>query len=70
MYYKGSKLECEAYNTKVVEGEKYSGSTLRWANVRKRNLKDEYAILSNSKYTSTLNSMESLPSDWYESSHI
>tara|TARA_R110002110_G_scaffold7307_5_gene37122 strand:+ start:975 stop:1187 length:213 start_codon:yes stop_codon:yes gene_type:complete len=70
MYYTGSKSECEAYNTKVVKGEKYSGSTLRWANVRKRNLKDEYAILAHSKYTSTLNSMESLPSDWHKSSHI
>jgi hypothetical protein len=70
MYLTGTKLECEAYNAKVVKGEKYSGLTLNWADVTKRNLKDEYAILANSKYTSTLNSMESLPSDWHKSNHI
>jgi hypothetical protein len=68
MYYTGTESECESYNTKVVEGEKYSGSTLRWAKVTKRDLKDEYAILANGKYTSTLNSIESLPSDWYPES--
>ena len=70
MYYTGTKLECEEYNDKVVKGEKYSGSTLRWADVTKRNLKDEFAILANTKYTSTLNSIEYLPSDWHKSNHL
>jgi len=70
MYYTGTESECEAYNKKVVKGEKYSGLTINWADVTKRNLKDEYAILANSKYTSTLNLIESLPSDWYKSNHI
>jgi hypothetical protein len=68
MYYTGTKLECEAYNDKVVKGEKYTGTTLRWADVTKRDLKEEYAILANAKYSSTLSSIESLPSDWYPDS--
>ena len=33
MYYKGTKGECEDYNTKVTLGENYQGSTNSWANV-------------------------------------
>jgi hypothetical protein len=68
MYYTGTKLECEAYNDKVVKGEKYTGTTLRWADVTKRDLKEEYAILANDKYISVLSSVESLPSDWFPDS--
>ena len=30
-YYKGTKQECDAYNSEVTQGEGYQGTTTKWA---------------------------------------
>ena len=50
MYYKGTKEQCEDYNTKVTLGENYQGSTNNWANVISNPNGQGFAILKHDKY--------------------
>ena len=59
MYFTGTKKQCEAYNLKVSKGEKYQGTTTRWALVNE--CEGKYYILVNEKYGSTLNTVDAIP---------
>jgi hypothetical protein len=56
MYYKGTKRDCEDYNTLVVTGENYQDSTDRWANAIKNQNGQGFAIIKNENYESISNS--------------
>ena len=65
MYYTGTEEECNAYLAEVNTGENYQGTTTKWAEVVKHPTQNNYAILAHESYTSLLQSVESLPSDWF-----
>jgi hypothetical protein len=67
MYYTGTQQQCESYNQEVTKGEGYQGSTSRWANIITHPTEDKFAIIANEKYPSTLESLEALSEDWFES---
>ena len=33
MYYKGTQVECDAYNAFVTSGQNYIGTTTQWAEI-------------------------------------
>jgi hypothetical protein len=66
MYYKGTKEDCEAYNTIVVEGEEYDGVfTSRWARVIAHPNGKDFAIKSHDNYESIMSSLSNLGSAWF-----
>lgn len=65
MYYIGTKQQCEDYNQEVTEGENYQGGTTTWASVTQHPTENKCAIVAHEKYTSNLESLESLTQDWY-----
>lgn len=65
MYYIGTKQQCEDYNQEVADGENYQGTTIMWASVIEHPTENKFAILANKKYTSDLETVEKLGSDWY-----
>ena len=69
MYYKGTKEECEDYNTKVTEGENYQGSTTSWANVTSNQKGQGFAILKHDNYESDMEQIENLD-NWFNNNEI
>lgn len=67
MYYTSTnKAELEAYNTLVTQGEGYDGVyTVSWASIIEHKDGGQYAILANSKYESTLQTVDTLDG-WFE----
>lgn len=67
MYYTSTnKSELEAYNTLVVEGEKYDGVyTTDWATVIAHPNNTDYAILKHPSYEAELTLEETLGDDWF-----
>jgi hypothetical protein len=70
MYYKGTKEQCEDYNTKVTLGENYQGSTTSWANVTSNQNGQGFAILKHESYESDMTLINQLPSDCYNTTEI
>ena len=64
MYYKGTKEECEDYNTKVTLGENYQGSTDSWSNLISNQNGQGFAILKHEKYESNMQEIEKIPDSW------
>ena len=69
MYYKGTKQECEDYNTKVTLGENYQGSTTSWANVTSNQKGQGFAILKHDNYESDMEQIENLD-NWFNNNEI
>ena len=67
MYYTSNdRIELETYNDLVSQSENYDGiSTTQWANVITHKDGGQYAILANSKYESTLQTVDTLDG-WFE----
>lgn len=64
-YYIGTKTQCDAYNNEVTQKENYQGSTTKWASITYHpTINDKCAIVANEKYTSELEMVEVLTSDW------
>jgi hypothetical protein len=59
MYYKGTQLECDAYNAFVTEGQNYSGTTTRWAEPYE--VDGFWYIVKNSNYLSEMVEVEAMP---------
>ena len=70
MYYKGTKIECEDYNTRVTLGENYQGSTNRWANVTRNQNGQGFAILKHEKYESEMTLIDKIPDSWYNNTEL
>ena len=70
MYYKGTKIKCEDYNTKVTLGENYQGSTNRWANVTRNQNGQGFAILKHENYESDMTLIDKIPDSWYNTAEI
>jgi hypothetical protein len=70
MYYKGTKIECEDYNTKVKLGEGYQGSTDSWANVTSNQNGEGFAILKHEKYESNMQEIDKIPDSWHNDLEI
>ena len=69
MYYKGTKEECEDYNTKVTLGENYKDSTDSWANITNNQNGQGFAILKHENYESDMTLIDKIPS-WYNNLEI
>ena len=66
MYYKGTKEQCEEYNTIVTESEEYDGvHTKTWAVVIQHINEKEYAIKAHSEYESLMSTLSSIPDSWF-----
>jgi len=65
MYYTGTKIECEDYNTKVTLGENYQGSTIDFASVKEHQNGVEFLILKHDKYESEMTLIDKIPDSWY-----
>jgi len=65
MYYKGTKEQCEDYNTKVTEGENYKGSTDIWANVISNQNGQGFAIIKHENYESDITLIDKIPDSWF-----
>ena len=70
MYYRGTKEQCEDYNTKVTSKENYQGSTNSWANVTSNQNGQGFAILKHESYESDMTLINELPSDWYNNTEL
>jgi hypothetical protein len=70
MYYKGTKEQCEDYNTKVTLGENYKGSTNNWANIISNKNGKGFAILKHDKYESEMTLISKIPDSWYNNLEI
>ena len=70
MYYKGTKEECEDYNTKVTLGENYQDSTNGWANVISNQNGQGFAILKHENYESEMTLIDKIPDSWYNNLEI
>jgi hypothetical protein len=65
MYYKGTKKQCEDYNSKVTIGENYQNSTSVWAIVIKNENGQGFAIFKHDKYISEMILINEIPESWY-----
>ena len=65
MYYRGTKEECEDYNTKVTLGEGYQGSTNSWASVTSNQNGQGFAILKHESYESEMTLIDKIPDSWF-----
>jgi hypothetical protein len=70
MYYRGTKIECEDYNTKVTRGENYQGSTDSWANVISNQNGQGFAIIKHENYESEMTLIDKIPESWYNNNEI
>ena len=70
MYYRGTKIECEDYNTKVTLGENYQDSTDSWANVTKNQNGQGFAILKHKDYESEMTLIDKIPDSWYNNTEL
>ena len=66
MYYIGTEIQCEEYNTEVCDVHNYHGTTTRWAlPIQNYSNKSQYAIIANSGVSSELSTLNTLPNSWY-----
>jgi hypothetical protein len=66
MYYKGTKEDCEEYNSVVVDGESYDGVyTIDWAKVIAHPNGADFAIKAHDKYESLMSTLSNLGSAWF-----
>jgi len=70
MYYRGTKIECEDYNTKVTLAENYQGSTDSWANVISNQNGEGFAILKHENYESDMTLIDKIPDSWFNNNEI
>ena len=70
MYYKGTKEQCEDYNTKVTLGENYQGSTNRYADIQKNQNGQGFAILKHENYQSDMTLIDKIPDSWYNNTEL
>ena len=70
MYYRGTKEQCEDYNTKVKLGEGYQGSTNRYADIQKNQNGQGFAILKHENYQSDMTLIDKIPDSWYNNLEI
>ena len=69
MYYRGTKIECEDYNTRVTLGENYQDSTNSWANITSNQNGIDFAILKHDNYESYMEQIENLD-NWFNNTEI
>ena len=66
MHYKGTKEQCEEYNTIVTEGEEYDGvNTKTWALVIEHINGKDCAVKAHSGYESLMSTLSSIPDSWF-----
>ena len=66
MYYTSqNKEELVAYNEAVNNGEGYSGTTTKWAEIIEHPNGVDCAILKHENYTASISTLSSLSSDWF-----
>jgi hypothetical protein len=66
MYYKGTKEQCQEYNSVVVIAEKYDGlHTTAWANIIAHPNGKDFAIKAHLDYESSMSILSSLSSAWF-----
>jgi len=70
MYYRGTKEQCEDYNTKVTSKENYQGSTNSWANVTSNQNGQGFAILKHKNYQSDMTLIDKIPDSWYNNTEL
>ena len=70
MYYRGTKIECEDYNTKVTLGENYQGSTDSWANVISNQNGQGFAIIKHENYESDMTLIDKIPDSLYNNTEL
>ena len=70
MYYRGTKIECEDYNTKVTLGENYQGSTDSWSNVISNQNEQGFAILKHKNYQSDITLIDKIPDSWFNNTEL
>ena len=70
MYYKGTKEQCESYNTKVTLGENYQDSTNSWAKITSNQNGQGFAILKHENYKSDMTLIDKIPDSWYNNLEI
>lgn len=64
-HYIGTQAECEQYNSMVTTSENYDGvNTLTWSEVIKHPTEDMWRINKHDNYTSTMQEVQELSSDW------
>ena len=59
MHYKGTKLECDAYNALVTSGQNYSGTTTQWAEPNE--VDGFWYIVKHSSYIAEMEEVEAMP---------
>lgn len=64
-YIKATKKQCEDYNAKVMQGEKYEGTTSQWAEVQE--IEGSFYIAKHPNYSTELEIVNKLPD--YEPIH-
>ena len=65
MYYKGTKEQCEEYNTIVTEGEEYDGvHTIKWSSVIEHVNRTDFAIKAHPNYESEMSTLSEID-DWF-----
>ena len=70
MYYRGTKIECEDYNTKVTLGENYKDSTDSWAKITSNQNGQGFVILKHENYESEMTLIDKIPDSWYNKLEI
>ena len=66
MYYIGTEIQCEEYNTEVCAVHNYHGTTVRWAlPIQNYSNKSQYAIIANDGVSSELSTLDALPDSWF-----
>ena len=70
MYYIGTKQQCEDYNQDVTLGQNYQGTTTQWASVIEHPIENKCAIVAHENYSSELEQVETLSSDWFPNLEI
>lgn len=64
-YLIGTEAQCLEYDSAVIAGEGYSGTTTRWAEPRKHPVEDKWAIVKHKSYDhATMEQVEVLDSTW------
>ena len=64
MYYIGTEQECLDYDAYVTSNKNYAYPTDNWANPKKHPTEEKWAIIANSAFTSSLQSVEVLDESW------
>ena len=63
--YIGTEAQCLEYDSAVIAGEGYNGTTTRWAEPRKHPLEEKWAIVKHMNYDhATMEWVQELDSTW------